>query len=387
MTPPSPDVLVVGGGVIGCASTFFLAREGLRTALLEERSLACGASGAAAGMLAPIGEGFAPGPLLRFGLASLEVFPALCAELRDLGGIDPELETSGILRVAHGAAEAEDLRASMRALSGAHGAGLGLTWLDPGEARRVAPGLAPAIAGAIWSPREGHVRSPSLARAFAAAAVAHGAAIATGVRVESFVLDGDRVIGVRTCGETRSAGAIVLCAGAWSAAPVRGLSPRPLPVAPVRGQGLSLEPAADFPRSAAIVWGRDSYLVPKRDGRVIVGATEEEAGFDCRVTAGGVEALAAGATALVPALARAAFCDAFAGLRPAFPDRLPAIGPFPGLRGLFLATGHHRNGVLLAPETGRLVADLAREKALPPDAEAFSPARLRLGDQPEANRA
>jgi len=384
MKPPPPDVLVIGGGVIGCAAAFFLAREGLRTAIVEERGLAYGASGAAAGMLAPIGEGLGAGPLLSLGLASLDVFPALCAELLELGGVDAEYEPSGILRVARDAAEAAALRGSLDALAGGDAAALGLVWLDADESRRLAPGLAPEIAGAIWSPREGHVRSRSLTRAYATAAIAEGAELATGVHVESFVLDGDRVVGVRTRGEMRAAGAIVLCAGAWSAGPCSDLGPRPLPIAPVRGQVLGLEPPADAARQATIVWGGETYLVPKRDGSVIVGATEEDAGFDCRVTADGVEALAAGAKSLVPDLARATFRGAFAGLRPAFPDRLPAIGPWPCLRGLFLATGHHRNGVLLSPETGRLVADLVRGKALPPEAAALSPERLGLSGTPDA---
>lgn len=379
MTPSPPDVLVVGGGVIGCATAYFLTREGLRTTLLEERALAAGASGAAAGMLAPIGEGFAPGPLLRLGAECLATFPALCAELRETGGIDPEYEPSGILRVARSPEEAEALRASMRAVTGAYGDALELSWVDGAGARGLVKGLA-GVAGATWSAREGHVQSASLTRAFAAAASARGAELTTGVHVDSFVLQGDRVVGVRARGEMRAAGAVVLCAGAWSGAALRDLVPRSLPLAPVRGQVVRLEPPADAPRSAAIVWGGETYLVPKRDGSLLVGATEEDAGFDCRVTADGVSLLTAGAKALVPSLGQATFLGASAGLRPAFPDRLPAIGAFPGVRALFLATGHHRNGVLLSPLTGRMVADLVRGKTPPRDASLFAPTRLCLGD-------
>jgi glycine oxidase len=375
---PPPDVLVVGGGVVGCAVAFFLAREGFRTLLLEERALASGASGAAAGMLAPIGEGFAPGPLLRLGLASLGAFPALCAELRERGGIDPEYEPSGILRIARDAAEVEGLRASMRAVAAACGDALGLAWLGHDEARRLVPCLAPSIAGAVLSPREGHVRSPVLARAYAAAAVSLGAEVETGVRVEGFVREGARVVGARTAEGVRAAGAIVLCAGAWSAAPTEGLGARALPIEPVRGQILRLEPPPGVAAPGPILWGGTIYLVAKRDGSLSVGATEERVGFDCRVTADGVAALAAGARSLVPSLGQATFRDAWAGLRPALPDRLPAIGAWPGLDGLFVATGHHRNGVLLSPETGRLVTDLVRGKALPPDARELSLERLRL---------
>jgi glycine oxidase len=147
-----------------------------------------------------------------------------------------------------------------------------------------------------------------------------------------------------------------------------------LPIEPVRGQIVSLD--APSPAFAPIVWAGDTYLVPKRDGSLIVGATEERVGFDCRVTARGVCGLLASATALMPSLGRTSFRSAWAGLRPATPDGLPLIGAVPGVEGMWVAAGHHRNGVLLSPVTGELVADAVEGKGLPPDAAAFSPTRF-----------
>jgi glycine oxidase len=164
----------------------------------------------------------------------------------------------------------------------------------------------------------------------------------------------------------------VLCAGAWTPG-LLGAESR-LPIEPVRGQILSL----DGPRPAlrSMLVGHGLYFVPRRDGSLVVGATEERVGFDCRVTAEGLARLLAGAPRVLPVLADCAFRSAWAGLRPATPDRLPAVGPVPGARGLLLAAGHHRNGVLLAPITARLVTDCALGKELPADAAPLSPERF-----------
>jgi glycine oxidase len=209
-----------------------------------------------------------------------------------------------------------------------------------------------------------------LARAFAAAAARLGVAFERGVSADRLRRDGDRVTGVESSAGFRAAGTVVVCAGAWSPA----LSPCALPIEPVRGQIVSLDQTQPPLRTIAV--GPGAYLVPKRDGRIVVGATEERAGFDCRVTAAGVAGLLASGIELVPALADSAFRDAWAGLRPVTPDGLPVVGPAPGTRGLFLAAGHGRNGVLLAPITGRLVADLVLGKALPPEIDAVSPERF-----------
>ena len=359
------DVLVVGGGVIGCAVAWFAAREGLSVTLLERGDVAGEASGAAAGMLLPFGEAESDGPFLYWALRSLDTFPGICAELRERSGIDPELEASGALHVALDAAGERAIRERVRRF-----ADHGLEWLDADAARTVEPRLGPTLRGAVHSPREAHVRSALLTRAFAGAAVELGARVERGVAVRELLRDGTRVKGVVTEAGPRHAGCVALCAGAW----VPGLAPFRLPVEPVRGQIVSLENPR--PPLRPILVSEGIYLVPKRDGSLVAGATEERAGFDRRVTAGGVSRLLEAATALVPALADARLVEAWSGLRPCSVDRLPVIGRAPGLEGLVVAAGHFRNGVLLAPVTGRLVADLLLGKALPAEAAAFRPDRF-----------
>ncbi len=362
----SADVVVVGGGAIGCAVAYHLAREGLSLALFERGEIAGQASGAAAGMLAPLVEAEGPGPFLRRGLESLERLPALCAELAERSGVDPEYRPSGILRVAEDAAEERELRGRAELLAGLSGqdglAGLsgldtlGLSWLGPEDLRALEPQVRPGTRGALHSSREAHVRSARLTRAYAVAARQLGARIAEGVPALDLLREGDRVSGVVTAEGPCAAARVVLCTGSWTRASGAWLGESlHLPVAPVRGQIVNLD--GPRPPFGAIVWGRGAYLVPKADGSVVVGATVEDVGFDRRVTAEGVRSLLEAGTRLVPALADSSFLGAWAGLRPRTPDELPLVGPLPGVEGLVLAAGHYRNGVLLSPVTGELVRD------------------------------
>ena len=367
----APDAVVVGGGVVGAAVAWSLARAGLAVTLLERGALAGEASAVAAGMLAPLAESEDDGPLRRAGLASLARFAALAAELRERTGIDVELVESGCLRVP-----ADDAEAAVLRRAAARDAALGVSYLAAREVERLAPGLAEGLAahGALFSAREAHVRSPLLARALAAGAASLGTKLESGVAVRGLLRDGARVRGVETSAGPRPADCVVLCPGSAAAECAAWLGPGArLPVEPVRGQILALEPPAGAV-PPCLLWGRDAYLVPRRDGTLAVGATVERAGFDARVTAEGVATLLAAARALVPALADARFVSAAAGLRPDTPDHLPLVGAWPGLDGLALATGHYRNGVLLAPLTGEWVADalLGKGWAEP----AFDPARF-----------
>jgi len=365
------DVVVVGGGVVGCAVAYALAREGIAVTLLERDALASQASGAAAGMLAPLAEAEADGSFLTLGLRSLALFPDLVAELAERGvASDPEYVRCGVLRVATSDAEALDLRARVRAF-----AGRGLEWLDARGARAEAPLLADRVRGAVWSPHEAHVRSPALVHALAEGAQHLGARVETGVAATGLQRDGSRVVGVRTAREDFAAGHVVLCAGAFTPACWAWLdAPPPLPIEPVRGQILALAPRSDALQR--IVWGEGAYLVPKRDGTVVVGATEERVGYDVRVTAEGVHALLAAALRLAPGLGASGFRGAWAGLRPVTPDRLPAVGPVPAAAGLWVAAGHGRNGILLAPLTGRLVADGILGRSVLEEARRLDPARF-----------
>jgi glycine oxidase len=367
----APDALVVGGGVVGCAAAWQLAREGLAVTLLERGALAAQASGVAAGMLTPSPEASDDGPFLRLARASLALFPQWCEALRESSGVDPEFEPSGSLHVAATPAEADEIRARARRL-----ATPGAEWLEPRDALEVVPGVSPAIAGALCSPHDAHVHSQLLTQAAAAAAAALGARVEAGVAVLGLTRAGERVTGVVTGAGERAAGRVVLCTGAWLPEAAAWLGGRfAFPIEPVRGQILSL--AQPEPPLRTIVFGGGAYLVPKRDASVVVGATQETVGFDCRVTAEGVGGLLAAAPRLVPALARATFRSAWAGLRPSTPDRLPLVGALPGVEGAVVAAGHFRNGVLLAPLTARLVADFVQGKAPAGDALALRPERFR----------
>jgi glycine oxidase len=367
---PATDVIVVGGGVVGCAAAYFLAREGLRVELLERDDIAAHASGAAAGMLAPISEVPTSGPLLSLCLKSLGMFPGLVGELRERSGVDAEYEQSGLLRIAGSEAEARRLRERLQRLPG-HG----LQWVGPEDLTEWQPGLADPVHGALFSSREGHVRSPLLTRAFAAAAEASGARVETGLPVLGLLAEAGRVVGVETARGTRRAGWVVLCTGIGTGSCLASVGAERFgPVEPVRGQVVILESSRPGPRS--ILWRDSLYLVPKRDGSLVVGATEERVGFDCRVTAAGLRRLLADALALLPELEDWSFRAPFAGLRPATPDGLPLVGPVPGLEGLVVAAGHFRNGVLLAPVTASLVSDRVLGKDADPEARAFLPGRL-----------
>jgi len=364
------DVLVVGGGVIGAAVSWALAGAGLAVRLLERGEIAGEASGAAAGMLAPIAEGAEPGPALRARLDSFAWFSELVPALREASGLDPEYVVSGSLRVAATDVAAAALRAEAERV-----AEHGLVWLAADDLARTAPGIAPAVRarGGLLATRDAHVRSPLLTRAFAGAAERMGAEITTGVAVRGLLRSGDAIAGVATSDGPIPGGAVVLCPGCFTAECASWIGGDvALPIEPVRGQIVAVELPPAMP--GPIVWGGDTYLVPKLDGSLVIGATTERVGFDRRVTAGGVAHLLAAAEALVPGVGGARFLGAWAGLRPDTPDHLPLVGAWPGTPGLFLAAGHYRNGVLLAPLTARLVADAVLGKG--GGEPAFDPARF-----------
>jgi glycine oxidase len=364
------DVVVAGGGAVGCAIAFALARAGHAVALLERDAVGAHASRVAAGMLTPLSDVPGGHETVPLGLESLALFPGWVEELRGRTGIDPGLVLSGVLRVAHDAARAERLQARAAAL-----AGHGVAWLDAAAARGREPGLAPGIAGALWSPREGHVGAEPWTRACARAAAALGARVEEGAPVTGLCLRGGRVAGVRTPRGDWSAPWLVLATGPWAGAEAATLGlPWAPPVEPVRGQIATLVPAR--PALSAIAWDERVYLVPRPDGRVRAGATEERAGFDCRTTEAAVQGLVEAAAALVPALAGAARAGAAAGLRPGTPDGLPLLGPAPGVEGLLLAIGHHRHGILLSPVSAQLVVDRLAGRPAPAAARAFAPDRF-----------
>ena len=363
------DVIIVGGGVIGCAIAYYLAEAGVRVTILERGEVGGEASGASAGVLAPLELSMEAGPLLDLCLAGLQLHPPLADKLREETGIDVEYLRSGILRVALTGEDADDLRALVdrQRLPGM------LEWVDAEALRRLEPRLA-AARGGVYSPHLHQVNAHRLTQALAQAAVARGAALRQGVAVTGFVTGGSRVTGVRTDDRRMTAGHVILAAGSWTGALGRRLGVS-LPVKPMRGQMLAF---ADFSSPLRhILLGEDGgYLAPKANGFLFVGSTVEDVGFRKNTTARGLAGLRRMAVTLVPSLAYAEVASDWAGLRPGSPDDLPILGPVPGWEGLSVASGHFRKGILLAPITGRLMAQWLTQGRTEISLEPFSPSRF-----------
>ena len=378
----SPDVAIVGGGVIGCAVAHALAKAGTRVVVLERDRIAAEASSAAAGMLAPLAEGTTAGPFLDLALASLSRFAPLAEELRGATGMDIELLMPGLLRLALDYAEAAAYQAG---LAWQRELGLPLRWLDPVEVLALEPLVTRDVRGAVYSEAELQVNPPRLTEALARAAAKLGAEFRLGAVVRGLLRDGERVVGVRLADDELRAGHVVLAAGAWAAACGDWLGV-PLPVEPVKGQMLavSMPPGSAAPRGALYhtLYASNGYVVPKADGSIYVGATVERAGYDRRVTVAGIGKLLALLPRIAPSLSDATFVRAWAGLRPGTPDHLPILGPVPGLEGISLATGHYRNGILLAPITGELIAQVVLGQGTTLPLTSFSVERFAIAPQP-----
>jgi glycine oxidase len=349
------DVVIVGGGVIGCCIAYFLTLGGARVTVLERGQLASGASGVAAGMLAPQVEAPFADPFFELCVLGRAEHAPLAAALQDDVGLDVEYRQTGILRVARTESERVDLQRMLRWQSAR---GLAAGWIESGDLGACEPllqGVAGRLlAGGLWLPDEGQVRGPRLVQALALAASRRGARFVEGAWVTGLLATGGRVTGVQTPTGAVSGDTVVLAAGVWSPDVARGIG-LALPVAPVKGQILSLRGLGRAPRQ--VIWSGECYLVPRPDGEIVLGATEEEGNYDVRPTLAGVNRLTEAALEVVPAVGGFSVDGFWAGLRPAAPDRFPIVGWAPGLEGLFLATAHYRNGVLLGPLTGRRVAD------------------------------
>ena len=371
---------VVGGGVIGLAIAWRAAARGLQVIVLERESPGGGASWVAAGMLAPVTEArLDEVPLLRLGVASAALYPDFTRDLEDQTGIDPGYQRFGTMVVARDGDEAEALEHELvvhRRL------GLDVARLRPSEARRLEPALAPVIRLAL-DVRGDHAVDPRrLTEALAAAATAAGAEVRREEAGE-VICQAGRVTGVRTLGgEQVESEHVVLAAGAWTGG-LEGLPVQArIPVHPVKGQLLRLHDPAGPGLLGRVLRTPGGYLVPRGDGRYVLGATMEERGFDTTVTAGAAFELLRDATEVVPGLSELVIDEFLAGLRPATPDGLPVIGTG-GLPGLHWAVGHFRNGILLAPITAEIVvAELCGEPT-PDLAAPFLPVRwARTSDSP-----
>jgi glycine oxidase len=370
----SYDAVIVGGGAIGLCCAWRLAQRGAEVVVLDRAEPPAGATRVAAGMLAPIGElAFGEPELLRMTIDAARIYPDFVAELEAVCGLGTGYARHGALHIALDRDEAAELR---RVHDLQRSLGLGAEWLPPRRCRELEPGLTPSFNGGVHAPDEAAIDPRRMTAALLAALADAGVEVRSGADVVAPVLAGERLEGVRTgSGDELLASHVVLATGAWAGA--EGWLPeaaRP-PVRPVKGEILELRSAEGQPPCERIVASERVYLVPRPDGRLIVGATTEERGFDATVTAGGVHELLREAYRLLPDVAEMELVETMAGLRPGTPDNLPLIGPG-AIDGVLLACGHYRNGILLAPLTGEAVADLIATGELPGSVAAANPERL-----------
>ncbi|MCW8120199.1 MULTISPECIES: glycine oxidase ThiO [Streptomyces] len=377
-TSRTPDVLVVGGGIIGLVTAWRAARRGLVTALVDPEP-GGGAAQVAAGMLAAVTElHYGEETLLALNLASARRYPEFAAELTELTGHDLGYRRCGTLAVALDADDRAHLR-ELHALQ--QRSGLESEWLSGRECRRLEPMLAPGVRGGLRVDGDHQIDPRRLARALVAACE-HAGVVFHRVWAERLTVGrGDRATGVVGAdGTALEAGQVVLAGGSLSGR-LGGVPEAVLPpVRPVKGQVLRLTmtrtPGPLLNRTVrAVVRGNHVYLVPRESGELVVGATSEELGWDTTVTAGGVYELLRDAHELVPGITELPLTETRAGLRPGSPDNAPLLGPT-ALDGLLLATGHYRNGVLLTPVTGDVMAEALTGGELPDVARPFGPRRF-----------
>jgi glycine oxidase len=365
------DVVVVGGGIIGLSIAWRLAQRGESVTLIDKGRVGREASYAAAGMLAPFAEAATRGPFSDLGVDSLSRYAAFVEELKSETSIDAELVRTGLLRVARKDEEA-DLRATYAAIREMGSAGA--EWIEASALHKIEPALADSVTAAIYSPTEWQVDPRRLLSALAVAAANRGVRVVEHAPVTGFTTTASVVTGVATCAGRIEAHRVVLAGGSWNAVLGSWLGAA-FPVRPVRGQLAALGPCFDKPLRHTI-YSYHGYLVPRTGGRVLVGSTEDDAGFDSRPTAGGIAEILAQGVALAPELATAPVEDLWAGLRPfCSVDRMPILGRIPGWDNAFVAGGHFRNGILLAPATAYKMDALVSGADANIDA-AFSPARF-----------
>jgi glycine oxidase len=360
------DVVLIGGGVMGCASALTLADAGAKVIVLERSVPGAEASSAAAGILGAQAEAHDPGAFTDLALESRARYAAWTERLRTATGIDVGYRPCGVLRVAVGGAGLGMLEAES---AWQVRAGLAVEYLDGAAVLGLEPALAP-VAGAIRFPDDARVDPPLLLKALHIAATAAGAEFRSGAYVRGVCTANGRATGVELDdGSILAAGHVVVAAGSWSTL-VEGLPLERTAVRPARGQIVELDARAPILRS--VVFGPGCYVVPRDDGRVLVGSTLEFVGYRREVTARAVHDLVGAAIGMVPALADAALGRAWSNFRPYTDSGRPLLGAT-RIQNLWLATGHHRNGILLAPITAEIIGALVRGAVPPLDLRPFSP--------------
>jgi len=374
----TPDVLVIGGGVVGLAIALELRLRGASVTVLS-RNFAQAASHAAAGMLAPQAEKLPPGAMRELCLLSRSLYPDWTQKLEALTGLPTGYWACGILAPVYEKEATGRGQKSEEKIAIAHSRHPApytqhptpSFWLDHTEIHQHQPGLSEAVIGGWWYPDDAQVDNRSLAKALWAAVQDVGVNLREGIAVETLLQQDEQVGGVETSRETIQAGHYVLATGAWSQALL------PIPVTPKKGQMLSVRVPVegDLPLQM-VLFGSEIYIVPRRDGRMIIGATSEDVGFTPDNTPEGVQALLERASRLYPGLRHVPIEDCWWGFRPATPDELPLLGASP-YANLTLATGHYRNGILLTPVTAQLIANLVWHQQVDPLLDAFHWSRFR----------
>jgi glycine oxidase len=362
------EFLIIGGGVIGLSIARALHQRGVRNITIVEKGLiGSEASWAAAGMLAPNAETHQADSFFRFCTASNALYPEFAAELLDETGVDIELDRSGTLYLAFNEAEG---KTTSKKFEWQRGAGIAVQSLSAEDILKLEPHVSPSVRSGLFYPNDWQVENRKLVSALRRYAELNGIVLIENTLVSELIIDNGNIVGAKFNDSEIRAGTTILTAGAWTS----GLLPHNIVVKPVRGQMISFgAPQRPF---KSVIYSQHGYLVPRTDGRVLAGATVEDVGFRKEVTIDAIESLRAAALEIAPVIAGFDIKEAWAGLRPFAAEELPVIGRLSGIDGLMLATGHYRNGILLAPITAEIVADELASGTASEYLREFSPDRF-----------
>jgi glycine oxidase len=369
--PKSASIVIVGGGVIGLSIARALALRGLKDILLIERAeLGQEASFAAGGMLAPQVEADENDQFLKLGCSSRDLYPAFAASLLEETGVDVELDDTGTLYLAFNEAEQEEI---LHRFEWQTDAGLIVEKLSAAEARTLEPCIGSDACAALRFPHDIQVENRQLVKALVVACERLGVFLVTSTVVNALRIEGTKVSGVETSRGFVSTDRVVVAGGAWTSA-IKGLPD--ITIEPVRGQMLCFRPPERFTRH--VIYSPRGYLVPRRDGRLLAGSTAELVGYDKSVTDKGLDQIRQHVAEISPHVLTFPIAESWAGLRPRAQDNLPVLGPCGEIGGLVYATGHFRNGILLAPITAELIAAAIVDRTMSPLITAFTPERFHL---------
>lgn len=364
------DAIVVGGGVIGGSIAYNLSKRGFKVLVLEKNCLASESSGAAGGMLAAQSEFQGSREWFEFALKSREMFPRLAVEIKEASGIDIDLINNGMLSVS---LNEQDQKENKHLLKIQQQYGEQAEWLTAHEVREIEPTLSEAITGGLFFEKDGQVEASKLSLGFFKSSETRGVVVKEYVEVHDFHFMGGKVNGVITTAGDFFSETIVVAGGAWSEKLLSSTGLQ-LDTYPVKGECFSV--VTDQPLLRSTIFSHGCYLIPKKEGRLIVGATVKPKLDNKKVSIEGIFSLMEKAKVLLPTIENAEFERAWAGIRPQTADGLPYIGEHPTYKGLFIATGHFRNGILLSPITGEVIADMVEGKPTTLNMTSFGVDRL-----------